>query len=61
MSCDRCGSTIGIPTNPLTGEPVRSRAFEAPGTPVTWPSAVLCARCLRELTPAPQPGNENQR
>lgn len=53
MSCDRCGGTTGIPIDPRTGEPIRSREFEAPGTPVAWPMAILCARCVHELRGRP--------
>jgi hypothetical protein len=48
-ACDRCGGTAGIPIDSRTGEPIRSREFEAPGTPVTWPMAILCTRCVHEL------------
>lgn len=53
LCCDRCGvrsvDPAVIPFDTTTGEPIRSRVFEAPGTTVVWPSAVLCTRCWWRL------------
>jgi hypothetical protein len=47
-ACDRCGSSEGIPLDEH-GEAIRTHDFETPGTPITWPSSVICTACRREL------------